>query len=337
MTSSGRDERLLESRIPDFDSHTALERSRQRIARERIVPHVTRTNALLASISFSRAAWMRPVMAAAAAVVVIGAAAFTGLADTVLTVFEPKQVATVQVDPSQLRGIPDPSQYGTLTWIVKPAPHTVASASAASAEAGFTVLSPASLPAGVPAALRFTVINEAKATFQFDEAKARAAAAQVSATIPPMPAAIASTTLTMTGGPAIVQQYGGGGSATTYSGGSVPTGATLIIVQARAPVVTSNGATVQELRDYALVQPGIPPSVAAQIRAIGDPVRTLLIPVGIDPQNARTATVRGTQGYLVGDQTGLGSGVVWLERGYVFAVMGSLKESELLSLVNGLH
>jgi hypothetical protein len=336
MTSNGRDERLLESRIPDFDSHAALARSRERIAQERIVPRVTRSDALFARVALSRGAWMRPAVAVAAAILLVSAAAFTGVADTVLTVFEPKQVATVQVDPSQLRGIPDPSQYGTLTWIAKPSPHPVADAGAAAAEAGFTALVPASLPAGVPAGPRFAVVNESKATFQFDEAKARAAAARVNATIPPMPAAIAATTLTMTGGPAIVQQYGGA-SATTYSGGTVPAAAALMIVQAKAPVVTSNGATVQELRDYALAQPGIPPSVAAQIRAIGDPVRTLLVPVGVDLQNARTVSVRGTQGYLVGDQTGLGSGVFWLERGYVIAVMGSLKESDLISLVNALH
>jgi hypothetical protein len=336
VTTHDRDERLLEGRIPDFDSHAALQRSRELIAREGIVPRVSRTDALIARISLSRGAWTRPAVAAAAGVLVLSAAAFTGVADTVLTVFEPKQVATVQVDPSQLRGIPDPSQYGTLTWIARPSPHPVADASAAAAEAGFTALVPTTLPAGVPAVPRFVVVNETKATFQFDPAKARAAAAQVNATIPPMPSAIAATTLTMTGGPAITQQYGGP-SSTTYSGGTTPAGATLMIVQAKAPVVTSNGATVQELRDYALAQPGIPPSVAAQIRAIGDPVRTLLIPVGIDLGNARLVTVRGTQGYVVGDQTGLGSGVFWLERGYVIAVMGSLKESDLISLVNGLH
>jgi hypothetical protein len=39
----------------------------------------------------------------------------------------------------------------------------------------------------------------------------------------------------------------------------------------------------------------------------------------------------------MGDQTGLGSGVFWLERGYVIGVMGSIKESDLLSLVASLR
>ena len=336
MTNNARDERLLESRLPDFDSHAALERSRRRIAAEGIVPERTWTGALAARVSLSRATWMRPAVAAVATVLVVSAAAFTGLADTVLTVFEPKQVATVQVDPSQLRGVPDPSEYGTLTWIAKPSPHAVADRAAAAAEAGFPVLAPASLPSGVPSTVKVAVVNEAKATFQFDAAKASAAAARVNATIPPMPSAIAATTLTFTGGPAVVQQYGSPGKDVT-TGGSLTGGPFLVVVQAKAPVVTSNGATVQELRDYALAQPGIPPSVAAQIRAIGDPIGTLLIPVGVTKDSLHPVTVRGTQGYAMGDQTGLGSGVFWLERGYVIGVMGSIKESDLISLVNGLR
>jgi hypothetical protein len=335
MTGNARDERLLEGPVPDFDSHAALARSRERIESEQIVRRVSWTSGLAARISLSRGSWMRPAVALVAALVVVSAAAATGVADTVFTVFEPKQVATVQVDPTQLRGIPDPSEYGTLTWIVRPSPHDVADAKAAAAEAGFSALVPASLPQGVPSTVRFGVVNEAKATFQFDAAKASAAAARISATIPPMPAAIAATTLTLTGGPAIVQQYGG--SKDVSSGQPLPGTQGLIIVQARAPVVTSNGASVQELRDYALAQPGIPPSVAAQIRAIGDPIGTLLIPVGISKESLRPVTVRGTQGYVMGDQTGLGSGVFWLERGYVIGVMGSIKESDLLSLVASLR
>jgi hypothetical protein len=111
----------------------------------------------------------------------------------------------------------------------------------------------------------------------------------------------------------------------------------LLLVQARAPVVTSNGATVDELREYMLAQPGIPPAVAAQIRAIGDPVRTLLIPVGLDLGDAKPVTVRGTPGYFVGDETGLGSGVVWLHDGFVHVALASLGEGDLIALVNGLR
>jgi hypothetical protein len=336
VDSENQGERLLSGRAPEFDASAALGRFGERVVREGVAPRVRWTDTLIARMAMSRGSWMRPAAAAIAVVLVASAAAFTGVADTILTVFEPQKIATVQVDPSQLRGVPDPAEYGTLTWIAKPSWRSVADASAAAADAGFAPLAPASLPAGVPTQARWAVMSEAKATFQFDEAKARAAAARLSATIPPMPAAIAATTLTMSGGPAIMQQYGGAPNVPADKaafGGNPP----LIVVQGKAPLVTSNGATVQELRDYALAQPGIPPSVAAQIRAIGDPIRTLMVPIGIDLQDARAVTVRGTQGYLVGDQTGLGSGVFWIERGYAFAVFGSLKDGDLLALVNGLR
>ena len=331
-----RDERLLEMSAPSFDATAALTRFHEGVAARRITPRVSRTDAIVSWLAFTRSSWLRPAIAVVATLVLVGTAAFTGVADTVLTIFEPKQVATVTVDPSQLHGIPDPSRYGTLTWITRPEMHQVADGAAAAKDAGFTPLVPASLPSGIPAQARFGVMSEGKATFRFDEAKAGVAAAEAKATIPPMPSAIAATTLTMTGGPAILQRYGAAASGVADTA-SLSAGPQLIVVQAKAPLVTSNGATVQELRDYALAQPGIPPALAAQIRAIGDPVRTLLVPIGVDVQHAQVVTVRGTQGYLVGDQTGLGSGVFWLERGYVIAVFGSLKQSDLLALVNALH
>lgn len=336
MTTHDEDESFLSS-VPDFDAPAALGRFRERVLRDRLVPSVSWRSALAARLSLASSGFMRPVIATAGVLVLAFAATATGVAETILTVFEPKQVATIQVDPRQMGTIPDPTAYGTLTWIAQPTSREVADATAAAAATGFAPLVPSSLPAGVPAQARFSVMPEGKATFQFDEAKARAAAARVNATIPPMPAAIATTTLTMTGGPAVVQRYGGNGGWVSEPAGITSPGTNLAIVQAKAPIVTSNGATVQELRDYALQQPGIPPSVAAQVRAIGDPVRTLLLPVGMDTNDAKPITVRGAQGYFFGDDTGLGSAIVWLERGYVFGVLGSLKEADLIALVNGLR
>jgi hypothetical protein len=330
-----REEALLRT-APDFDATAALRRMRGRVAAAGIEPRPSLLTGIAARLALRPGGWLRPAGAAAGVVLVATALAFTGLADTILTIFEPKQVVAIRVDPQDLRGVPDPTQYGTLTWIAQPSWHAVGDIDAASAEADFRPLVPASLPSGVPSVARWATMGQAKATFQFDEAKAKAAAARVNATIPPMPAAIANTTLTMTGGPAVMQQYGAAPNVPPDSAawGGNPQ---LVLVQARAPLVTSNGATVQELRDYALAQPGIPPSVAAQIRAIGDPVATLLVPIGFDLQDARLVTVRGMRGYVVGDQTGLGSGVVWVEGGFVHLAFGSLREAELISLVNGLR
>lgn len=329
-----REEKLLISPIPEFDATAALTRFRERASRERIAPAPYSLGRLGRVVTLP---WARPLAAAFGALAIVAALSLTGVADTILTVFEPQRIAPIQVDARQLNGIPNLGAYGTLTWIAQPSIAPVADAKAAAAVAGFTPLAPAALPASIPAGTRVAVIPQAKATFQFDEAKARAAAAKAGTSLPAMPSTIASTTLTMTGGPAIVQQFGASGGTTEKLDPASMSGPQVILVQSRVPVVTSNGATVQELRDYAVAQPGVPPALAAQILAIGDPVRTLMVPVGVDVATAKTVTVRGTQGYLVGDGTGLGSGVVWVENGYVLGVMGTLSSSDLLALVNGLR
>jgi hypothetical protein len=326
---------LLSTPIPEFDAATALARFHDRVARERTSPASLRVDLLTGLTRLMARPWSRAVAAAAGAIVVVFALTATGVADTFFTIFEPQRIAPIEVSESALAGIPDPSQYGTLTWIAKPAWHPAADAAAAAAEAGFTPLVPTSLPATIPSTAHFAVMPPAKATFRFDATKAAAAAAKVGATLPPMPAAVADTTLTLSGGPAIVERFGGASKDAPEAALLRDSG--LILVQAKAPVVTSDGASVDELRDYALQQPGVPPGLAAQIRAIGDPVRTLMVPVGMDTQRAHAVTVRGTQGYAASDETGLGTGVFWLEHGNVMAAFGSLNESELLQVVNGLR
>lgn len=332
-----RDEKLLSGPIPEFNAAAALARFRERTLHEPSAPTSRTTEVTGWAARLVTRPWSRPLAAAVAVVVVALALSATGLAGTFLTIFEPQRVATIEVQPGELSGIPDPSQYGTLTWIAKPTPHTVTDVTAAAAEAGFTPLVPASLPASIPSTAQVVVMPQGKATFRFDAAKAQAAAAKVGATAPPMPAAIADTTLTMTGGPVIVQRFGAKAADKTASDSALLQSSGLLLVQAKAPVVTSDGASVNELRDYALAQPGVPPALAAQIRAIGDPVRTLMVPIGVDAQQAHPVSIRGTTGYVVGDDTGIGSGVFWLDHGYVMAMFGSLKESDLLAVANSLR
>lgn len=333
---SERDDELLGAEGPPFDGAAALRRFRTRVAAETVIGRRDPLAAIAARLTLTPMPWLRPLAASLAAIVVVAALTVSGVAETILTIFEPKQVVVVRFDPRDLRGIPDLSQYGTLTWVSQPSWRQVASVGAAAADAGFTPLVPATVPQGLPADARVAAMPRAEATFRFDEALARAAAARVGATPPPMPPAVATTTLTMSGGPAVMQQYGIAPnvppSQAAWRGNPQ-----LVMVQARVPVVTSNGATVEELRDHLLAQPGIPPALAAQLRAIGDPVRTLLFPLPLEVAEGRTVTVRGTQGVFFGDSTGLGSGVVWVKDGFVHAVLSTMTESELLALVNALR
>jgi hypothetical protein len=129
--------------------------------------------------------------------------------------------------------------------------------------------------------------------------------------------------------------------------GNLPTGAAsdasqlsppqLVVGASTAPVVTSSGVTTQQLEDYLLSLPGVSPKLAAAIRAINDPSTTLPIPIPIEYASSRTVKVQGVDGVAVGDNTGLGAGVIWIKGGTVYGVAGTLKQDVILDIADGLN
>jgi hypothetical protein len=174
--------------------------------------------------------------------------------------------------------------------------------------------------------VQYGAMTKTTATFVFDASLARASAAAIGRTAPPMPAKLDGSTLVLSGGPALVITYGGESSA---NGG-------LFIGVAKAPTVSSDGASVAEIQAYLLSQPSVSPALAAQIRAIGDPASTLPVPIPVGQAQARNVSVHGTTGLFVGDSTGLGSGVIWQQNGLVYVVGGTLTEAEVLAVANSL-
>lgn len=290
------------------------------------------------------AAWGRPLRVATAliaAAALVGALTATGAAHAFLTIFQPRQVTVVTVTPSDFSALPDLSAYGSVVWTVPPSEHAAASLAAAERETGQHVLAPASVPAGVETTPSVHVFPVTSGTFTFDPARAAAAAAAAGATLPPMPPDIAGSTLYGSVGPAVVQVFhstaavGGTGSEPAAAGlASLPA---LVVGQTVAPTISTNGVTLQTLRDYLLQQPGIPPDLAAQLRALSDPAQTLPIPVPAGATATQTVTVRGVPGVWIGDQSGLGGGVVWQDGGIIYGVGGMFSEQEILAIANGLR
>lgn len=326
-----RIEQLLADGERPADTAAGLRRFRESVARSDVAAYRTP----------ARRRWTQTLAAAAAVGALFAGLTISGAADSFFTIFQPKQVATVSVGKGDLSGLPDLSGYGTLTIVRQPTHRQAATLDQARADTGITPLRPATLPAGVPADARLYTVSRGEATFRFDEAKLAASAGRVSRTPPPMPAAIAASTLDLSGGPAIVQSYGGSfdpkldpKTDPRSMPGALPA---LLIAQSKAPVVRSDGASVDELRAYLLAQPGISPALAAQVRAIGDPAQTLLIPIPMDLASGKSVTVRGTRGVFVGDSTGIGSAVVWVADGIVHVVAGTLGEKELLAVADSLR
>jgi hypothetical protein len=141
-------------------------------------------------------------------------------------------------------------------------------------------------------------------------------------------------TLTVTVGPAVGEVYGNlkptGSSANDVN---LPQ---LVVAKSAAPTATTTQVSLAQLESYILAQPGISKELKSAINAIGDPSHTLLIPVPVQYATATDVTVQGVQGVALGDNTGVGSGIVWVKGGSVYVVAGTIKQSDALSIANNL-
>ena len=333
-------ERTLGTTEPRVNTDDALERFQARVQTEGIAPVASVARRPVTS------RWLQGLAAAAGVVIVASALTLSGVAESVLKIFEPKSVVAVPISESDLNYLGQAcaglnfqecmGAYGTFEWTAPPQPKEVSSRSQASALAGFTALAPSSLPSSVTGDPRYGVINRSTATFTFSADTTRQSAARVNRTAPPMPANIDGSRLFITGGPAVLQIWGAPARTPTASG-AYPDIPTLVVGQAKAPTVSSDGITVDELRSYLLSQPGISPQLAAAIRAIGDPSSTLPVPVPAELAVSHPVTVQGVQGLFIGDNTGIAGAVIWQKDGMMFEVIGSFTESQALAIANSMR
>jgi hypothetical protein len=322
---------LLAAPEPEFDANAAYRRVTAQPARPRFG---------------LRLPILRPAsraMVAAVALVVLVAVGVTASVN-VGEIFKPQTVQPVSVSVLDIQSLPDLANYGDFKFSQEPSPQIGISKADAEKVAGFSAPAAKTLPSGVPAGTNVTygAMSQVTATFTFDAAKAQAAAAANGKTLPAMPAGMNGSTLTMVVGPVIVELYGNlpaessSISPSSKSSSTLPALPRLVIAASKAPVVTSTGVTTKQLEDYMLEQPGITPGLAADIRAIGDPTHTLVIPVPVQYATSKQVTVHGVQGVALGDNTGLGSAVIWIKNGIVYFVGGSLKQDEAVSVANAL-
>jgi hypothetical protein len=312
------------------DPAAALARLQRRIDAEGLQPRPHRWMSFGWSMRGRRKSLQVGIAATVAAVMVAGALAWTpagSLAEDLVTVFQPSQPVAVTVTSGDLQTLSELSSYGTISMPAATDVQSVSGPEAATAASGMTVLTPGYLPADVSPSVRYSVVPSETASFIFSAQKASAAAAAKGETLPPMPANMDGSMLEVTTGNAVLATFGSQSQ-------DLPN---LVIGQMKRPVVTAKGVTVQQLEDYLLSLPGISPQLASDVRAIGDPTTALPIPVPVDVAYSHPATVQGVQGLVVGDSTGVGSGVVWQKDGIVYGVAGPISENEVLSIANGLH
>ena len=271
-----------------------------------------------------------PAIAVLLAAVLISGVAATGVVGHLLRVFQPSQIVAVQVSPSGISGNNVLLDYGQVKWLpAAPTAEPVADAATAHALSGLPVLVPGSLPNGVSGPVTYGVVSHATGSLTFDAARLNASAAKAGVRVSRMPAAIDGSTLVVSGGPALIEAWGLTG---TGSEAQVPT---LVIAQTRVPTVDSTGATTAQLEDYLLSQPGVPPDLAAQIKAIKDPSTTLPIPIPKGFATTENVQVNGVQGLVI--KAALGAGVVWVKNGVIYAVGGQLTSDQVVAIATSLH
>src|SRR5207245_712240 len=69
--------------------------------------------------------WIRGLAAAATVALVATLLTVSGVAETILTIFEPKQLVAVPITVTDLNGAASFGAYGTLTWPEQPRPYDV--------------------------------------------------------------------------------------------------------------------------------------------------------------------------------------------------------------------
>lgn len=326
---------LLAVTLPPLDIEFALARVQHRASETMGVP---------ASQPRMPRIWRsRPVIATLAAAALVGIVTLTpvgSLAENAITIFQPQQFATLPISSSTLQGLqglPDLSSYGTMIYSKVTPTQRVDSATQASRVTGFPVQTPNALPSSIPSTVQYVVIGEQSASFTFSASKAAVAAVQTHMPIPSMPTDIDGSTLSTTLGPVSVAVYGTSAQKLIRTVRLATLFPSLMIVQAPIPRIVSTRATRAELIAYLLAQPGMTPSTAAAIKSIGDLSSTLPLPIPVDRATSQSVNVQGVSGLAVGDNTGLGTAIVWAKDGMVHAVAGILTESNALAIANSLR
>lgn len=267
--------------------------------------------------------------AAAVALVAVALAANGGL------FYQPSTVTPVPITLADMESLSQLSAYGELTWTTQPQLQVVTSAAEAESISGLNPPVVTNLPKGVSSTVTYAAMPQAVAVFTFDAQKAAAAAAGSGKELPRLPAGMDRAKLTVTVGPAVAEIYGNlkKPSGSDVSSADLPQ---LVVARSAVPTASSTQVTVSQLESYLMSMPGISPDLKAAIRAIGDPSTTLPIPIPAQFATSSKVQVQGVTGLALGDNTGLGAGVIWVKHGSVYAVAGSVKQSDAIALADNL-
>jgi hypothetical protein len=247
-----------------------------------------------------------------------------------LAQFRSQRLTIVTFDPDQARqtGLFRLEHLGTVTNPRPPQPAPAASVQEAAGKAGFPVLQPdpATLPPGAnkTPTVRFSPSSQTRLTF--DKQKTRAYFDSINRKDVSLPDNLNGATLVVSLPPIVMLEYGAANGKPA-----------VMVGEARAIEVGVEGnASLDDVRTFLLGMPGLPDDLARQLRSIQDWRSTLPIPIPVDKISWQDTTVSGAPGYLLNDNTGLGSAVIWQANGQIYGVAGPMKATDLRRLAESL-
>ena len=296
--------------VSDADARAALDRAQGRTAPAPVTVLQPRRYG---------AGLMRAAAAVLAVVLVGGALSTSGgraAAASFLEQFRAEQVTAVPVnfaaiDPAALQALVGLADIEGLGDTVDP--QRVADLDAAADVAGFraTPLDRSALP---PNAIGDTVVlaqgqHTVRITFK-DQ--------------PEVPAKIRGVTLVLRVPSAVVQGVGDGDRPVAIRGEAEP-----------LEVYVEGDASLAEVRDALLSLPGLPEETVAALRAIEDWQTTLPLPVPVGQVTWDETTIAGRPGLAFGDESGIGSALVWHDGRRFVGVGGTMPLSQLRALAEG--
>jgi hypothetical protein len=238
-----------------------------------------------------------------------------------LAIFEPREFVPIYLSQNDSKQLRDRAFFNVgQVRFVKSMSRVRMASPAAIAAAGFQPRLPSA--AALAAASRYFYLPAGRVEFTFERSRATAYERRAGRQLPPMPASIDGTHLIATSGPGMVAEF------------ERPNGQAFTIVELRAPVVHSSGASMGEIERYVSSLPGVPRNVAAQLNDLESPSTMLPIPLRVNPKAASTLDVRGAKALAFGDDTGMGSGIIWQSDNVVYAISGTIGISEAEKLAN---
>lgn len=280
----------------------------------------------------------------------------TGAAGSLIKIFEPESFVAVPFDLTSLGSLPDLGGFGSTHVLQAPSVTTTTSLARAAAASGLTLKQTGPLPASIQGQPAYAAIGPGSASFTFDAQAASGTASRLGRTLPALPAGLDGAVLTLSGGPLVVEVVGSRSGLGSLLGGSPRGPATdgpkrhglgllgglggipqLVVVQMKAPVLYSDRLTVTQYEDALLSMPGVPATLAAQIRSLGDLSSTLPIPIPTSLASSHAVDVNGAPGLVIGDTTGIASGVIWQSHGLVCAVIGALSDRQVVAIARAMH